>query len=66
MAPRGGKRKGAGAPRAPYDLLKIPINVKLPRWLLAWMATQDESRAVQIEDALCKTHGLIAPTDAKK
>jgi len=51
----------AGAPKKPPALKKMPISVKLPQWLLDWMAEQEESRAVLIEDALCKRHKLKPP-----
>ncbi len=57
----GGKRKGAGRKLSPPALLKIPISVKLPRWLVEWMNTQPESRAVLIEDALEKQHEIVPP-----
>jgi hypothetical protein len=62
---RGGKRQGAGRPRTPAHLLKIPISVKLPRWLIEWMATQPESRAILIERALCETHKIGKEIDGK-
>ena len=57
----GGKRKGAGAPTKPANLKKNQINVKLPQWLLDWMAEREESRAVLIEEALKKVHKLKTP-----
>ena len=51
----------AGAPRKPPALVKVPVSLKLPRWLLAWMDTQPESRAVLIEDALKRRHKLKPP-----
>lgn len=57
----GGKRTGAGRPRATAALLKVPVGLKLPRWLIDWMDTQPESRAVLIEEALCSTHEIKPP-----
>lgn len=51
----------AGAPKKPPALVKVPVSLKLPRWLLEWLADQDKSRAVLIEEALCKTHKLKPP-----
>ena len=55
---------GAGAPKKPPALVKVPVSLKLPRWLLAWMAEQPESRAVLIEEALKQKH-KIKPSDVK-
>ena len=51
----------AGAPHKPPALVKVPVGLKLPRWLLDWMRQQDQSMAVLIEDALCKRHKLKPP-----
>jgi len=51
----------AGAPHKPPALVKVPVGLKLPRWLIDWMRTQDQSMAVLIEDALCKRHKLKPP-----
>ncbi len=45
----------------PPALLKIPISIKLPRWLVEWLDAQQESRAVLIEDALQKKHKIGPP-----
>jgi hypothetical protein len=57
----GGKRDGAGRKPSPPALLKVPISIKLPRWLVEWMDSQSQSRAVLIEDALEKQHGIEHP-----
>ena len=44
-------------------LKKEPISVKLPKWLIEWMDAQPESRAVLIEDAICKRHKIKPPAD---
>lgn len=54
----------AGAPHKPPVLVKVPVGLKLPRWLLDWMRQQDQSMAVLIEDALCKRHKLKPPNEA--
>jgi hypothetical protein len=59
---RGGKREGAGRPAAPERLRKVPIGLKLPRWLIDWLDTRPESRAALIEDALCRRHKLTPPS----
>ena len=57
----GGARLGAGRKPSPPDLKKIPISVKLPRWLVEWMRDQPESQSVLIEDALQDRHNLKSP-----
>ena len=59
----GGRREGAGRKPATPALKKMPVSLKLPRWLIEWMDSQPESRAVLIEEALCKRHKLKPPTD---
>jgi len=44
-------------------LKKEPISVKLPKWLIEWMDDQPESRAVLIEEAICKRHKIKPPAD---
>jgi hypothetical protein len=63
----GGKREGAGRPRAPELLKKTPRSIKLPEWL--WRALDDlaaernSNRALLIEDALTRRHKLRAPDE---
>jgi hypothetical protein len=61
MTTHGGKREGSG--RRPVDpaLKKMPIFLKLPQWMLDWMATREENRAELIEQALMKVHKLTPP-----
>lgn len=54
---------GVGAPSKPPDLVKVPVGLKLPRWLLAWLREQDKSMAVVIEEALRDKHGIKPPDD---
>lgn len=60
----GGKREGAGRKPTAQHLKKMPIAVALPRWLLDWMGTRLESRAVLIEDALKRRHKIKPPPEA--
>lgn len=53
--------RGAGRKPAPPELKKIPVGLKLPRWLVEWMREQPESQAVLIEDALKRRHKLKTP-----
>lgn len=55
---KGGKRTGAGRPALPEDKKKVAINVKLPPDLIAWMDTQEQSRAVLIERAVREKYGV--------
>ncbi len=59
---RGGAREGAGRNPVPVALKKMPISIKLPKWLLDWLDQQGDSRAVLIEDALRSVHKLAPPT----
>jgi len=59
----GGARQGAGRKPAPPALKKMPVSLKLQRWLIEWLDTQPESRAVLIEEALIRRHKLKPPTD---
>ena len=58
---RGGRRLGAGRKPVPKELKKEPISIKLPRWLLDWMDTQEESRPQLIEEALRRQHNIFPP-----
>ena len=57
----GGERKGAGRKPSPPDLKKIPVGLKLPRWLVEWMRAQPESMPKLIEEALIARHKLKPP-----
>ena len=56
---RGGKRLGAGRKPVPKELKKEPISIKLPRWLIDWMDTQEESRPKLIEEALRRQSNIF-------
>lgn len=58
---RGGARLGAGRKPVPPELKKMPISIKLPKWLIDWMDTQEESRPNLIEEALRRQHGIAPP-----
>lgn len=60
----GGAREGAGRKPAKQELKKIPVGIKLPRWIVEWMREQPESQAVLIEDALKRRHKLKPPEGA--
>lgn len=60
-----------GRPYLPPLLLKIPVPLKLPRWLKEWMDSRPESRAKLIEVALINHFSLHSkipelPTPAGK
>ena len=54
------------APHKYPPLVKIPIGLKLPRWLIKWMKSQDRSMAVLIEEALTEMHGIEPPKPKQK
>ena len=62
---RGGARPGAGRPPADPVLKKIQIGVKLPQWLVDWLARESEAtgtpRAQIIERAILRQHKLREP-----
>jgi len=64
---KGGKREGAGRPPAPVELKKRMVSIRLPEWLIIWMDDQPETnRAILIEEALQKIHGISPPGDTNK
>lgn len=60
---RGGKRLGAGRKPVPAELKKMPISIKLPKWLIDWLDEQGDSRPNVIERALCQQYGIQPPVD---
>jgi len=54
------KSKG-GRPPAPHGLRRVNVPLRLPEWLVQWMAEQAETPAELIEAALLKAHKLKAP-----
>lgn len=61
----GGKRIGSGRKKSRPELKKIPVGMKLPRWMVEWLRTQPQSMPALIEDALIARHGLVAPVVRK-
>jgi hypothetical protein len=57
----GEKQVGAGRPKADPLLKKNPICLKLPQWLIDKLNQQTESKAIQIEKALCKFYNWRKP-----
>ena len=53
--------KKAGRPKAALNLKKMPISLKLPKWLIEWLDSQNQSRAVLIEKALIKQFNIKKP-----
>ena len=60
---RGGKRLGAGRKPVPAELKKMPISIKLPKWLIDWLDEQGDSRPNVIERALCQQYGIQPPVE---
>ncbi len=54
------KNKG-GRPPAPPGLRRVNVPLRLPEWLVQWMAEQAETPAELIEAALLKAHKLRPP-----
>jgi hypothetical protein len=54
-------KRGVGQPPKAANLKKMPVSIKLPQWLIDWTNEQTQSRAVLIEQALCKVHKLKPP-----
>ncbi len=59
-----GKLKGAGRKPSPPELLKVPVSIKLPLWLIEWMNAKPVSRAVLIETAIRKQEKCKPPEGA--
>ena len=60
-AKRGGAREGAGRKPADPHLVRVPVPLRLPRWLVEWIDSQPGTRADVIEAALLKAHKLRPP-----
>jgi hypothetical protein len=61
---RGGKRPGAGRPKAstyPKERRRKPINVRLPLWLVDWLKKNPESSGRLIERASMMTYDIKEP-----
>jgi len=58
---RGGVRLGAGRKPVAPALKKEPISIKLPKWLIDWMDTQEESRPNLIEEAMRRQYNIWPP-----
>ena len=54
------KNKG-GRPPAPPGLRRANVPLRLPEWLVQWMAEQPKTPAKLIEAALLKAHKLRPP-----
>lgn len=54
------QRKG-GRPPSPPALRRVNVPVRLPVWLVEWMAAQPDTPAALIEAALLKAHKLRPP-----
>ncbi len=50
-----------GAPKKPAPFKKVPCCIKMQEWLVDWTGSQDESRAVLIEEALIAHYKLKPP-----
>lgn len=50
-----------GRPPAPPSMRRVNVPLRLPKWLVQWMAEQAETPAELIEAALLKAHKLRPP-----
>lgn len=58
---RGGAREGAGRKSADPHLVRVPVPLRLPAWLVEWIDAQEGTRADLIEAGLMKAYRLKAP-----
>ena len=63
---RGGKRPGAGAPKKPPLLKKIPLSVKISRWVIEELRRQGLQIGPSLEEAAVKVFKLRKPKDGGK
>ena len=62
---RGGARPGAGRPKGALSVdpeyLRIPVQIRLPKYLVDWLYTQDKSLTKCIEYAVnrAKQNGML-------
>ena len=47
-----------GRPAVSHEAMRIPVTVKLPRWLVEWLRAQDEPQSRIIEKAIFKAHKM--------
>ena len=59
---RGGKRPGAGRKALPRELIRKPVTIRLPMWIIDTMDEMEGNRTEIIELALLNTHKLVPPT----
>lgn len=56
---RGGKRPGAGAPCLEDESQRrIPVSIRLPRWLVDWLRDQEYTQSSLIESAIVQAYRL--------
>ena len=60
-AQRQAERNKGGRPPAPPALRRVNVPVRLPAWLVDWMAQQPETPAALIEAAMLKAHKPTPP-----
>ena len=57
----GGARNGSGRKPGDPNLVKIPVGLKLPRWLKTWLDEQETPTAQLIESALVAKYKITKP-----
>lgn len=55
------ENKGGRPAIADEEQRRVNTTMRLPRWLLAWLDTREESRGTLVEEALKKVHKLKKP-----
>ena len=58
---RGGKRPGAGRKPLPSNLIRTPVTIRLPAWLIETIDEMEGSRTELVELAVLKYHKLRPP-----
>ncbi|SFO08919.1 hypothetical protein [Xenorhabdus japonica] len=58
---RGGKRAGAGRPPIDKNLRKMPVTIKIPKWIIDWLNEQPETKVRLIENAIIKHYNISPP-----
>jgi len=58
------------APFKDQNIVKVPVNFRLPQWMVTWIREYSEqegvSQSVMIEEALAEKHGIEPPKLKKK
>ena len=61
---KGGKREGAGRKKKPDHLKRLPVGIRLPKWMIKQLKGEGEI-GYQIEELILKYGSLKKPDDAE-